>query len=84
MLSSLARFCVRHKRIVVFAIWIPMAFAMVFASSAIGTEFRTEMSMPSSEAREAEELLAKANPNQGGISSQLVFRVKSSIDDPQV
>ena len=84
MLSSLARFCVRHKRIVVFAIWIPLAFAMVFASSAIGTEFRTEMSMPSSEAREAEELLAKANPNQGGISSQLVFRVKSSIDDPQV
>ena len=84
MLSSLARFCVRHKRIVVFAIWIPMAFAMVFASSAFGTEFRTEMSMPSSEAREAEELLAKANPNQGGISSQLVFRVKSSIDDPQV
>jgi RND superfamily putative drug exporter len=84
MLSSLARFCVRHKRIVVFAIWIPMAFAMVFASSAIGTEFRTEMSMRSSEAREAEELLAKANPNQGGISSQLVFRVKSSIDDPQV
>ena len=84
MLSSLALFCVRHKRIVVFAIWIPMAFAMVFASSAIGTEFRTEMSMPSSEAREAEELLAKANPNQGGISSQLVFRVKSSIDDSQV
>ena len=84
MLSSLARFCVRHKRIVVFAIWIPMAIAMVFASSAIGTDFRTEMSMPSSEARQAEELLAQANPNQGGVSSQLVFQVKSSIDDPQV
>jgi RND superfamily putative drug exporter len=63
MLSSLARFCVRHKRIVVFAIWIPMAIAMVFAGSAIGTDFRTEMSMPSSEARQAEELLAQANPN---------------------
>jgi RND superfamily putative drug exporter len=84
MLSSLARFCVRHKRIVVFAIWIPMAIAMVFAGSAIGTDFRTEMSMPSSEARQAEELLAQANPNQGGVSSQLVFQVKSSIDDPQV
>jgi RND superfamily putative drug exporter len=84
MLSSLARFCVRHKRIVVLAIWIPMAIAMVFVSSAIGTDFRTEMSMPSSEARQAEELLAQANPNQGGVSSQLVFQVKSSIDDPQV
>jgi RND superfamily putative drug exporter len=84
MLSSLARLCVRHKRIVVFAIWIPLAIAMVFASSAIGPDFNTEMAMPSSEARQAEELLAKANPNQGGISSQLVFQVTSSIDDPQV
>ena len=84
MLSSLARLCVRHKRIVVFAIWIPLAIVMVFASSAIGPDFNTEMAMPSSEARQAEELLAKANPNQGGISSQLVFQVTSSIDDPQV
>jgi putative drug exporter of the RND superfamily len=84
MLSSLARFCVRHRRVVVFVIWIPLAISMVFASSAIGPDFNTEMAMPSSEARQAEELLAKANPNQGGISSQLVFQVTSSIDDPQV
>jgi RND superfamily putative drug exporter len=84
MLSSLARFCVRHKRIVVFVIWIPLAIAMVFASSSIGTEFNTEMSMPSSESSQAESVLAGANPNQGGESSQLVFRTTSSIDDPQI
>ena len=84
MLSSLSRFCVRHKRTVVFVIWIPLAIAMVFASSSIGTEFNTEMSMPSSESRQAESVLAGANPNQGGESSQLVFRTMSSIDEPEV
>jgi RND superfamily putative drug exporter len=84
MLSSLARFCVRHKRIVVFVFWIPLAIAMVLASSALGTDFNTEMAMPSSESRQAESVLARANPNQGGESSQLVFRTTSSIDDPQV
>jgi len=75
---------VRHKRIVVFAIWIPLAIGMVAASSAIGTDFNTEMAMPSSESRQAESVLARANPNQGGESSQLVFRTASSIDDPQI
>jgi len=84
MLSSIARFSVRHKRIVVFAIWIPLAIGMVAASSAIGTDFNTEMAMPSSESRQAESVLARANPNQGGESSQLVFRTASSIDDPQI
>jgi RND superfamily putative drug exporter len=84
MLSSLSRFCVRHKRTVVFAIWIPLAIGMVFASSVFGTDFNTEMAMPSSESRQAETVLARANPNQGGESSQLVFRTTASIDDPQV
>jgi RND superfamily putative drug exporter len=84
MLSSLSRFCVRHKRTVVFAIWIPLAIGMVFASSVFGTDFNTEQAMPSSESRQAETVLARANPNQGGESSQLVFRTTSSIDDPQV
>jgi RND superfamily putative drug exporter len=84
MLSSLARFSVRHKRIVVFAIWIPLAIAMVFASSAIGPDFRTEMAMPQSEARQAEQLLAQVNSNQGGVSSQLVFQVSTTIDDAEV
>ena len=84
MLSLLARFSVRHKRIVVFAIWIPLAIAMVFASSTIGPDFRTEMAMPQSEARQAEHLLAQVNPNQGGVSSQLVFQVSKTIDDAQV
>ena len=83
MLSSLARFSVRHKRIVVFVIWIPLAIAMVFASSAIGPDFRTEMAMPQSEARQAEQLLAQVNPNQGGVSSQLVFQVSATIDDAE-
>ena len=84
MLSSLARFSVRHKRIVVFAIWIPLAIGMVAASSAIGPDFRTEMGMPKSEARQAELLLASVNPNDGGVSSQLVFQSPSTIDSPQV
>ena len=84
MLSTLARFSVRHRRLVVLGIWIPLAIAIVGASSAIGPDFRTEMAMPSSEARQAELLLAKVNPNQGGVSAQLVFKSSTSIDDPKV
>ena len=84
MLSALARFSVRHRRLMVFGIWIPFAIAIVAASSAIGPDFRTEMALPSSEARQAEALLAQANPNEGGITSQLVFQTSKTIDDPSV
>jgi RND superfamily putative drug exporter len=84
MLSSLARFSVRRRRLMVFGIWIPFAIAIVAASSAIGPDFRTEMGMPAGEASQAEQLLSAANPNEGGVSSQLVFQTAKTIDDPTV
>ena len=84
MLSKLARFSVRHPRFIVFGIWIPLAIVIVVASSGIGTNYRTEMSMPSGDASQAEALLQSANPNQGGFASQLVFKSLETVDDPAV
>ena len=84
MLSKLARFSVRHPRFIVFGFWIPLAIGIVIASSGIGTNYRTEMGMPSGDASQAEALLQSANPNQGGFASQLVFKSSKTVDDPAV
>jgi uncharacterized membrane protein YdfJ with MMPL/SSD domain len=84
MLSTLARFSVRRRRLMVFGIWIPFAIAIIAASSAIGPDFRTEMGMPAGEANQAQLLLSEENPNEGGVSSQLVFQTAKTIDDPLV
>ncbi|MEY5153040.1 MAG: hypothetical protein RLZZ551_1589, partial [Actinomycetota bacterium] len=62
MLSSLARFCVRRRRIVVFGIWIPLFFIVAVVSGAMKGNFRTDFVLPKSESREVQELLEKANP----------------------
>ena len=67
-----------------FGIWIPLAIVIVVASSGIGTNYRTELSMPSGDASQAESLLQSANPNQGGFASQLVFKSSKTVDDPAV
>ena len=48
MLSSLARFCVRRRRIVVFGIWIPLFFIVAAVSAAMKGDFRTDFVLPSS------------------------------------
>jgi hypothetical protein len=72
MLSSLARFCVRRRRIVVFGIWIPLFFIVAAVSGAMKGDFRTDFVLPSSESREVQELLEKANPNKAGFSSKVM------------
>ena len=84
MLSSLARFSVRHKRIMVFAIWIPVAIVIAMVSSAKGPAFNTTMEIPASEARQVNDILATVNPEQAGIASQIVFRAEAGINNPAV
>ena len=52
MLPRLARWCVQHRRLVVFGIWIPALIGLFAVSGAIGTDFHTQMQLPSGEARE--------------------------------
>jgi putative drug exporter of the RND superfamily len=84
VLSSIARFCVRRSRLVVFAIWIPLALLLAVISSAAGPAFETSMDLPSGEGREVNEILSKINTVQAGVSSQIVFRAQDSINDPAI
>lgn len=83
MLLNLTRFCIHHKRIVVFAFWIPLAIVLAFASLKVGPAFETSMNLPSSEAREVIDILTEINPNQAGISSQIVVNSPQGFSDAQ-
>ncbi len=84
MLSSIARFAVRHKRLMVFGIWIPIAIVTAIISGAAGSAFSTSMELPKSESRDVVELLQKINPQQSGGSAQIVFRSNNGFNNQQL
>ena len=84
MLRQLATFAVRRKKTMVLGIWLPLVIIISIASGAIGDGFRTEMELPASDARDAQEMISKVSPSDGGESSQIVFKSASTVDDPAV
>lgn len=84
MLSSIARFAVRHKRLMVFGIWIPAAIIIAVISGATGSAFSTSMELPKSESRDVVTILEEVNPQQSGGSAQIVLRSASGFTDAQV
>ena len=83
MLRKLATFAVRRKKTMVLGIWLPFVILISIASSSLGDAFRTEMELPNSDARDAQEMISRVSPSDGGESSQIVFKTTGSIDDPE-
>jgi len=82
MLASIARFCVRRRRLVVFGLWIPLFIIVGALTGAAGGNFRTDFVLPKSESREVKELLEAVNPTTAGFSAQIVFKTaKPLVDD---
>ena len=81
MLRQLATFAVRRKKTMVLGIWLPFVILITFLSSSMGDGFRTEMELPNSDARDAQEMISKVSPSDGGESSQIVIKVETTIDD---
>ena len=65
----------------VFGIWLPLVVIISFASSSVGDAYRTEMELPNSDARVAQEMMSSVSPSDSGESSQIVIKTTSSIDD---
>ena len=84
MLSRIARFCVRRRRLVVFGIWIPIIIATGIMSSALGSNFSTEFSLPASESNDVRILLEANAPDRAGFTGQIVFSAEQGINDPAV
>lgn len=84
MLRRLATFAVHHKRLMVFGIWLPLTILIVVGSTTIGSNFRTEMAMPSSEARQAEEMLSSVQSGDAGVNGQLVIKTDKTVVDASI
>ena len=81
MLASIARFCVRRRRLVVFGMWIPLFIIVGALTGAAGGNFRTDFVLPKSESREVKELLEAVNPTTAGFSAQIVFKTAKPLTD---
>lgn len=84
MLSRIARFCVRRRRLVVFGIWIPVIVAVGMASNTLGSNFSTEFSLPASESSDVQKLLEANAPERAGFTGQIVFSAEQGVNDPEV
>ncbi|MFM8811875.1 MAG: MMPL family transporter [Actinomycetota bacterium] len=84
MLAALARFSVRHRRLMVFGIWIPLLVVIGFASSQTGSDFATEFEIPASESNDVQMLLEANNPDRAGFSGEIVFSSPSGVDTDAV
>jgi putative drug exporter of the RND superfamily len=84
MLRRLASFAVRHKRLMVFGIWLPLTILIAVGSTSIGSNFRTEMAMPSSDARQAEEMLSSVQSGDAGVNGQIVIKTDKTVVDASI
>jgi RND superfamily putative drug exporter len=84
MLARLARFCVRRKWIVVFAIWIPVLLVVNVGAWAAGSAFSTDFTPPDSESADTIEQIEAVSPERAGFTGQVVFEAERGVDDPAV
>ena len=83
MLARLARTCARHKWIVI-GTWLAVLVLINAVAGAIGPDYRTDFTLPSSETKDVQELLEANNPDRAGFSAQIVIRADQGVDDPAV
>ena len=84
MLARLARFCVRRKWIVVFAIWVPLLIVVNIAAGAAGSAFSTDFTPPDSESADVIEQIQAVSPERAGFTGQVVYRAEQGVTDPTV
>lgn len=83
-MARLARWCFRH-RVIVVAAWVVVLVSIVAVERAVGSSFSNSFSLPGTESSRAHELLGSAFPVQAGESGTIVWRTADgSITDPEV
>ena len=86
MLARLARWCVTHKWITIFAIWVPILVGVNVAAGAAGSAFSTDFTFPDSESAEVIDQLESVSPEDAGFPGQIVFRYdgEQGVNNPEV
>jgi RND superfamily putative drug exporter len=83
-LARVARFCVDHRRLVLIG-WVVVVIAALAISSAVGTRYATNFSLPGTESQRTTDLLKRDFPAQAGDTDQIVFAAKQGkVTDPAV
>jgi RND superfamily putative drug exporter len=82
--ARLGAWCYDHRRFVALA-WILGLFVLGGVSAAVGTESRTEFTLPDVESRQGFEVLDQHFGGLGtGDSGSIVFRSDAGVQDPEV
>ncbi|MCX6519993.1 MAG: MMPL family transporter [Actinobacteria bacterium] len=85
MLARLARWSFRRRKVMVFAIWLPLLIGLIAVSGAVGTNFSTSFDLPESESKEVIDVLeAVGSDEDAGDIAQIVFTAEQGTDDPAV
>ena len=83
-IARVSRFCVDHRRAVILG-WVAVVVAALALSSAVGTRYATNFSLPGAESQRATDLLKRDFPTQAGDTDQIVFAAKQGkVTDPDV
>ena len=75
-MRSLARWCVRH-RLVVLGIWLMVLVGTFFGQSALGSHYASGTTLSGTPSAAAASLLQRAVPGQSGDTEQIVFQAKT-------
>jgi putative drug exporter of the RND superfamily len=84
-MTSLATWCVRHRRLVLL-FWLIALVGVNGIANATGSAYTNSFSLPHTESTQALDLLQSAAPRQAGDADQIVFQTTNgaSITDPPV
>jgi putative drug exporter of the RND superfamily len=85
MLARLARWSFRRRKVMTFAIWLPLLIGLSAISGAIGTGYRTSFDLPDSESKAVIDILVAAGLDEAaGDVGQIVFTAPDGTDDPAI
>ena len=83
MLGGLARWCFKHRWIVI-GLWIGALVVLGVTSSSLGATKEAGFSLPNTESKQVLDLLDRVAPRQSGEEGQLVFAAPAGVADPAI
>ena len=83
-MAGLARWCFRHRSIVLLA-WVAALAGLLVAGAAVGNAYSSSLTLPDTDSTRALNLLTSAFPAQSGDSDTIVWHVTTgSVNDARV
>ncbi|MFW6725056.1 MMPL family transporter [Streptomyces sp. MAR4 CNY-716] len=84
-MAALARFCFRH-RFVVLLLWVVALVGTTVAAQTAGSRWANDFELPGTESAEAVDLLRESFPETSGDTDSVVWRAPegASVRDPQI